>query len=259
MIETPEYAVNPKGFRRAEAFEENDGIPLEGGSGFGQYLDRIALVASIVVGYTEINSTTTVDVSHRFADVYLRAVGGEAPVITIEGELPAGRRLIVDVRSLTGTCTLIIGGLTYTLYAADGVMEFFSTSDGWARPTVSFYSVRIQSVLNVQGSASVGGAFNAKAKAFVGGTLTVNGDATFNGRIVPRSDPSEITGFIAHENTLLLSRGIYMFVANTSIDVQLRYAGNWVPVGKLGGPIVAGTNTVRLFSTGGTTYYGLRY
>lgn len=165
MIPTPLYSENPKGWTRAENFDEGDGIPIEKGSGFGNHITRDVMTASIVISYIEITASTTVDVSARYSDLHLRVVGsGEGIVTTVTGQLPQGRRLHMDVQAAANASTLIIGGETYELPAGGGVLTFVSTSDGWSAPLKLDFDLRIANDLTVDGAANFVGASN-----FLGG------------------------------------------------------------------------------------------
>lgn len=181
MISTPELAVNPRSLNPMDSLSEGDAIPVEQGSGFGGYIERTALHDSIVQGYAELTATTTVDVAERFGDLYLRVTATTNPTITISGNLQAGRKLTLDVRSATNGCTFVIGDITYTLAAVDGVCVFHCTTDGWARPSGFFYRIKCFFDLIVTGLASISGALTVGGNTSIGGALGVTGGATIGG------------------------------------------------------------------------------
>lgn len=265
MIDTPKYAVNPKSFRRAEAVEVGDGIPLEKASGFGSYIDREGLVDSLICSYTEISSTTTVDVSLRFSDVYLRVTGSDSPTITIAGALPPGRRLIVDARAITATtqCWIVVGGKTYRLFKEEGVIEFICTSAGFARPSPAFYGVRALSYINCDGSGAFDGTVNIGGVCSVLGDIDANSNLTIGGRLVPTAEPIIISGSVEQGEYVYLGRGSYMIPVNASVRIEMRIDNGWYEV-EGGVSFNCASNALRLYGvptgTGGArTWRALRY
>ena len=253
MIDTPPYAVNPKGWNRATSFEEGDGIPIERGSGFGGYLEREAIKQSIVKEYIEVSGATTVDVTNRIADLYIRCSAAGTPTITIVGTLPAGNTLYVDPRSYP--CNVLIGGVTYALTGTRGVVAFYCTSAGWQAPDVYARDLRAINDVSVGRDVAIARNLGVYASASIAGVLTVGGLFT------PGTDWTTVTVVVPNGGVAVLPRGALMVQhrgASSYLDIlQVYQSGIWngVMSGFLtsgGGPSVLRSF---VFSTGGNYRY----
>ena len=253
MIDTPPYAVNPKGWNRATSFEEGDGIPIERGSGFGGYLEREAIKQSIVKEYIEVSGATTVDVTNRIADLYIRCSAAGTPTITIVGTLPAGNTLYVDPRSYP--CNVLIGGVTYALTGTRGVVAFYCTSAGWQAPDV--YARDLRAINDV----SVGRDVAIARNLGVSGGASIAGGLTVGGRFTPGTSWTVVSVVVPSGSVVVLPRGALLvqhLASGSSIDdLQVYRDGIWMNV--MSGFMTSGGSPSVfhsfVFSTGGNYRY----
>lgn len=156
MIVTPEFAINPKGFKKAEAFSLSDAIPVEKGSGFGGYLDKLTLIRDTVTDYVEVSSTMTINVAGRDADLFIRLSGAAAPWLTIEGNLRNGRKIVIDASGLTSAGKVTIGGVTHDISSSWGIGTFYWTSSGVSSHSAFFGNVQAEGNLVINGRITPG-------------------------------------------------------------------------------------------------------
>lgn len=151
MIVTPEFAINPKGFKKAEAFSLSDAIPVEKGSGFGNHLDKLTLIRDTVMDYVEVSSMMTINVNGRDSDLFIRMSGAGSPWLTIEGNLRNGRKIVIDASSLSSAGKLTIGGVTHDISSSWGTGTFYWTSSGVSSHSAFFGNVHTEGNLTVDG------------------------------------------------------------------------------------------------------------